>query len=54
LRKVEALLASLDDALAETGSADRRTLRRTLAGAVVSLSGGRIRIEAAPRRRRTV
>jgi len=54
LRKVEALLASLDDALAETGSADRRTVKRTLAGAVVSLSGGRIRIEAAPRRRRTV
>jgi tRNA(Ile)-lysidine synthase len=62
LGKVEALLAALDRAVA--GSADRRsrnarqtglkqTLKQTLAGALVSLARGRIRIEPAPIRRRT-
>ncbi len=53
LGKVEALLAALDRAFAETGQARGRIrLKQTLAGALVSLVGDRIRIEPAPPRRR--
>jgi tRNA(Ile)-lysidine synthase len=47
LGKIEALLATLDRAVAEQQS----SLKQTLAGAAVSLAKGRIRIEAAPPRR---
>ena len=47
LGKVEALLAALDRAVAER----RARLKQTLAGAAISLTKGRIRIEAAPPRR---
>ena len=49
LGKVEALLAALDRALAEAG---RPRLKQTLAGALVSLIDGRIRISPAPPRGR--
>ncbi len=57
LGKVEGLLAALDRAAAESAGASRRKpsqprLKQTLAGALVSLAGGRIRIEPAPPRRR--
>ncbi|HEV7877952.1 tRNA lysidine(34) synthetase TilS [Bradyrhizobium sp.] len=53
LGKVEALLAALDRAGAETAHAKRRIrLKQTLAGALVSLVDGRIRIDPAPPRRR--
>jgi tRNA(Ile)-lysidine synthase len=53
LGKVEALLAALDRAVAATGAAKGRIgLKQTLAGALVSLVDGRIRIEPAPPRRR--
>jgi tRNA(Ile)-lysidine synthase len=53
LGKVETLLAALDRAVAETGGAKRRIgLKQTLAGALVSLVDGRIRIEPAPPRRK--
>jgi len=62
LGKVEALLAALDQAAAE-GAAGRRPkpnrpkrdqprLKQTLAGALVSLIDGRIRVQPAPPRRR--
>ncbi|MEA2930449.1 MAG: tRNA(Ile)-lysidine synthase, partial [Hyphomicrobiales bacterium] len=61
LGKVEALLAALDRAVAERSAKrqprrgqpglDRPKLRRTLAGALVSLIRDRIRIEPAPPRR---
>ena len=47
LGKVEALLAALDRAVAER----QPRLKQTLAGAAISLTKGRIRIEAAPPRR---
>jgi tRNA(Ile)-lysidine synthase len=47
LGKIEALLAALDRAVAKR----RPRLKQTLAGAVVSLIDGQIRIEAAPPRR---
>jgi tRNA(Ile)-lysidine synthase len=47
LGKVEALLAVLDQAVAER----QPRLKQTLAGAVIHLAKGRIRIEAAPPRR---
>ncbi|KJC57862.1 tRNA(Ile)-lysidine synthetase [Bradyrhizobium sp. LTSPM299] len=47
LGKVETLLAALDRAVAERGP----RLKQTLAGAVISVAGGRIRVEPAPRRR---
>ena len=51
LGKVEALLAALDRAIA----AGQPKLKQTLAGAIVSLAGGRIRVEPAPPRgRRTI
>jgi tRNA(Ile)-lysidine synthase len=53
LGKVEALLAALDRAVAATGPAKGRIgLKQTLAGALVSLVDGTIRIEPAPPRRR--
>jgi tRNA(Ile)-lysidine synthase len=53
LGKVEALLAALDRAVAATEPAKGRIgLKQTLAGALVSLVDGRIRIEPAPPRRR--
>jgi tRNA(Ile)-lysidine synthase len=52
LGKVEALLAALDRAVAATGATKGRIgLKQTLAGALVSLVDGRIRIEPAPPRR---
>jgi tRNA(Ile)-lysidine synthase len=52
LGKVEALLAALDRSLAERKPGGRPVLKQTLAGALVSLVGGRIRIGPAPVRRR--
>jgi tRNA(Ile)-lysidine synthase len=52
LGKVEALLAALDQAGAKTGKERRPRLKQTLAGALVSLADGRIRVEPAPLRRR--
>jgi tRNA(Ile)-lysidine synthase len=53
LGKVEALLAALDRAVAATGHVKPRiSLKQSLAGALVSLVDGRIRIEPAPPRRR--
>jgi tRNA(Ile)-lysidine synthase len=52
LGKVETLLSALDRAFDETTSARRPKLKQTLAGALISLVDGRIRIEPAPRRRR--
>jgi tRNA(Ile)-lysidine synthase len=51
LGKVEALLAALDQACAKQGKKRRPRLKQTLAGALVSLSDGRIRVEPAPPRR---
>jgi tRNA(Ile)-lysidine synthase len=59
LGKVEALLASLDRAVAESTTGHRQRaaqvrFKQTLAGALVGLARGRIRVEPAPiRRRRT-
>jgi tRNA(Ile)-lysidine synthase len=47
LGKAEALLAALDRAAA----AGEGRLKQTLAGAVISLAGGRIHVEPAPPRR---
>ena len=57
LGKVEALLTALDRTAAENAAVSRPKLKRTrlkqtLAGALVSLIDGRIRIEPAPPRRR--
>jgi tRNA(Ile)-lysidine synthase len=53
LGKVEALLAALDRASAETGRTKGRIrLKQTLAGAVVTLTDHRLSIEPAPPRRR--
>jgi tRNA(Ile)-lysidine synthase len=51
LGKVEALLAALEQAGAKQGKKRRPRLKQTLAGALVSLSDGRIRVEPAPPRR---
>jgi tRNA(Ile)-lysidine synthase len=51
LGKVEALLAAVDRTIAEAGAGRRPRLRQTLAGALVSLVDGRIRVEPAPPRR---
>jgi tRNA(Ile)-lysidine synthase len=51
LGKVEALLAALDRACASQAKGQQR-LKQTLAGALVSLTAGRISIEPAPPRRR--
>ncbi|HZC96899.1 MAG TPA: tRNA lysidine(34) synthetase TilS [Bradyrhizobium sp.] len=47
LGKMEALLAALDRAIADR----QPRLKQTLAGAMVNLTGGRIRVESAPPRR---
>jgi tRNA(Ile)-lysidine synthase len=54
LGKVEALLAALDRSSAEAAGPKlaQARLKQTLAGALVNLAGGRIRIEPAPARRR--
>jgi tRNA(Ile)-lysidine synthase len=56
LGKVEALLAALDRACAsqvkEAQAKGQQRLKQTLAGALVSLTAGRISIEPAPPRRR--
>ena len=51
LGKVEALLSALDDMVAENPGPRRPMLKRTLAGALVSLTDGRIRVGPAPPRR---
>jgi tRNA(Ile)-lysidine synthase len=51
LGKVEALLSALDGMLTENTAARQPRLKRTLAGALVSLIDGRIRVEPAPPRR---
>jgi tRNA(Ile)-lysidine synthase len=51
LGKVEALLAALDRRLAGKTAASRPKLKQTLAGALISLTDGRIRITPAPPRR---
>src|SRR6202171_6458476 len=52
LGQVEALLAALDRNVAESAARRRPRLKQTLAGALVSLIDGRIRVEPAPPRRR--
>ncbi len=55
LGKVESLLAVLDQAIAASpraGAKGRPALRQTLAGALISLAGGRIHVAPAPARRR--
>jgi tRNA(Ile)-lysidine synthase len=54
LGKVEALLAELDRSMVRPASAaasGRPSLKQTLAGALISLSGGRIHVHPAPARR---
>jgi tRNA(Ile)-lysidine synthase len=51
LGKVEALLSILDRAVAGKTAASRPRLKQTLAGALISLTEGRIRIAPAPPRR---
>ena len=50
LGKVEALLAALEQAASKKPSKGRHQLKQTLAGALISLVGGRIRVAPAPRR----
>jgi tRNA(Ile)-lysidine synthase len=52
LGKVEALLSALDRAITIKVDASRVRLKQTLAGALVTLKGDRIRIDHAPPRRR--
>jgi tRNA(Ile)-lysidine synthase len=52
LGKVEALLAALDRTSMKKAAGRRPRLKQTLAGALVSLIDGRIRVEPAPPRRR--
>ncbi|MBB4396426.1 tRNA lysidine(34) synthetase TilS [Bradyrhizobium sp. ERR14] len=55
LGKIESLLAVLDQAIAASpraGANGRLAMRQTLAGALISLAGGRIHIAPAPARRR--
>jgi tRNA(Ile)-lysidine synthase len=54
LGKVETLMSMLDRAIASPGAAanGRPVLKQTLAGALISLAGGRIQIAPAPARRR--
>ena len=51
LGKVEALLSILDRAVAGKTAASRPRLKQTLAGALINLTEGRIRIAPAPPRR---
>ncbi|MGY3031318.1 tRNA(Ile)-lysidine synthase [Bradyrhizobium sp. USDA 4354] len=56
LGKVETLLSALDEAIAaslDARATGRPVLKQTLAGALISLAGGRIQIAPAPVRRRT-
>jgi tRNA(Ile)-lysidine synthase len=53
LGKVEALVVALDRAGAQKPVKGRMRLKQTLAGALVSLTEDRIRIEPAPPRRRS-
>jgi tRNA(Ile)-lysidine synthase len=52
LGKIEALLAALDRAGTDRAGAGQPRLKQTLAGALVTLTAGRIRVEPAPPRRR--
>jgi tRNA(Ile)-lysidine synthase len=52
LGKAEALLAALDRTAAESAAGRNSRLKQSLAGALVSLIDGRIRVEPAPPRRR--
>lgn len=52
LGKVEALLTALDRMVSERRAGRKPALKQTLAGALVSLIDGRIRVEPAPPRRR--
>jgi len=52
LGKVEALLSALEQAGAKKADPRRVRLKQTLAGAMISLVGGRLCIEPAPPRRR--
>jgi tRNA(Ile)-lysidine synthase len=55
LGKVETLMSVLDQAIAASlraGASRRPVLKQTLAGALISLAGGRIQIAPAPARRR--
>ena len=52
LGKVETLLSALDQTGEARGREGRPKLKQTLAGALISLADGRIRIEPAPPRRR--
>lgn len=52
LGKLETLLATLEAAVADQAAGRRLRLKQTLAGALISLIDGRIRIEPAPPRRR--
>jgi tRNA(Ile)-lysidine synthase len=52
LGKVEALLSALDQASAKNTKGRRPKLKQTLAGAMISLVDGQIRVERAPPRRR--
>ncbi|MHC2512528.1 hypothetical protein ACVII1_007766 [Bradyrhizobium elkanii] len=51
LGKVETLLAAMDEALVGTLGQRESKLKQTLAGAVISVAAGRIRIGPAPPRR---
>src|ERR1700682_3650577 len=53
LGQVEALLSALDRGATDKSAGRRPRLKQTLAGALVSLIDGRIRVEPAPPRRRT-
>ena len=53
LGKVEALLAVLDQAAAENAAGGRTKLKKTLAGALISLDGDRIVVGPAPPRRQS-
>ena len=52
LGKVETLLSALDHVGGARGREGRSKLKQTLAGALISLADGRIRVEPAPPRRR--
>jgi len=54
LGKAEALLAALDRTAAESAAGRHPRLKQSLAGALISLTDGRIRVEPAPPRRRRV
>ena len=52
LGKVENLLTELDDRMAQAAKIGPPRIKQTLAGALISLAGGRILIAPAPARRR--